>query len=38
MGRNSTTGVVAVSAMDLGYHHGSRFIPGVGLLLHGVVR
>ncbi|GAB3713419.1 hypothetical protein [Nocardiopsis oceani] len=36
--RHSTPGVVAVTTMDPVYHHGSRFMPGATLLLHGVVR
>ncbi|MBE3000421.1 hypothetical protein IDM40_17185 [Nocardiopsis sp. HNM0947] len=36
--RASTAGVIAVTTMDPVYHHGSRFMPGASLLLHGVMR
>lgn len=36
--RHSTSGVLAVTTMDPVYHHGSRFMPGASLLIHGVVR
>lgn len=36
--RHSTPGVLVLTTMDPIYHHGSRFMPGASLMLHGVIR